>query len=204
MITEGDRMPVRKPLNYGIWVFTIGIILLNLYYYYPVYTGTYPNMDLIFSFTLLGVLFWVDIVLTVILIIAATYGFYYRRRWARWYVIFYLLYVSFWAIFSMFVIKWQVFEHYIYLIFYVVFLVYFNLSFVREYFQDGEKEKPRFFTYNGYILHKKEIETKSGKKRIFYFFSKNITTRGIPCRKPEGYLVLINEKSGVPYLKKEE
>ncbi len=197
-------MPENKKLTLGIWIFTIGVIILSLYYYYPVYSGTYPFIHYLFSFNLISLLFWIDLVLTIFLLFSAIYGFYYRKKWSWWYVNFFLLYSSFWAIYNMFIMNWQVIEHFIYFVFYIVFLMYFNLSFVKEYFTEEKiKKKEPFFTYKGYILHKKEIETKTGKSRVFYFFSKTVKTSGVPCKKPEGYKVHINKRTGLPYLKKQ-
>lgn len=197
-------MPENNKVALGIWTFTFVAIITALYYYYTLYTGTYEYMDSLFSFSLIGLLFWIDILLLFVLVFSATYGFYHRKKWARTFVIFFLLYNSFWAIMSIFVLRWQIFEHYVYFFTNIVFLMYFNLSFVKDYFKNGreKKEKP-FFTYKGYILHKKEIETKSGKPRVFYFFSKTVKTSGVPCKKPNGYEVFINKRTGLPYLKKE-
>ena len=198
-------MPENNKVALGLWTYTFIAIIFALYYYYPVYSGTYKYMDSIFSFTLIGLLFWIDILLIIFLIFSATYGFYYRKKWSRIFVIFFLLYNSFWAIMSIFVMRFQVFEHFIYFTMNIVFLVYFNLSFVFDYFNNTIKKKQKpFFAFKGYILHKKEIKTKFGKIRDFYFFSKTVRTTGVPCKKPEDFIVKINKRTGIPYLKKKE
>jgi len=43
-----------------------------------------------------------------------------------------------------------------------------------------------------------------GKKWPMYFFSKKQPKSGDPCDMPEGYVVKVNEKTGLPFLKKKE
>ena len=65
------------------------------------------------------------------------------------------------------------------------------------------KKKPveEFFKVGGYILYEKEVSTKGGKRKI-YFFSKKKRVDAKPCSMPKGYKVEINPKTGVPFLKK--
>jgi len=190
----------EKNVKIGLYLFLISIVVLVLYYYYPVYSGTYGYYDNLFTLTISGFFFWLDIILLVFVFFSATYGFYHKRMWARNLVIFYLLFVSFWVIVSMFIWQWQVFEHYIYFISYVVFLVFLNLSDVKGYFKT-EIDISDYFTYNEYILHKKIVKTKKGKERIFYFFSKELSDSGKPCKLPKNYMVMENKKTKVPYIK---
>lgn len=210
MIVKGELFISKKQKIFGIWIFTALSIIFALYYYYPLYSSTYEYMYLLTSFTIVGIITYIDIILTILLIFSATYGFYYKKNWSRLIVIIVLLFSSFWAIISMFIWRWQIIEHYFYFIFYIIFLMYFNLSWVKDYFksnykkEDNNSNKSNKFIFNGYTLYKNEVETKKGNKRIFYFFSKDPSNKGIPCKKPEGYIIKLNKLSGVPYLKKEE
>ncbi len=60
------------------------------------------------------------------------------------------------------------------------------------------------FRHGDYSLYKKEIETKSGKKRTVRFFSKAEPDEGEPIELPKGYKVKLNKKTGLPYLKKKK
>ena len=65
----------------------------------------------------------------------------------------------------------------------------------------AEPEGP--FRYNGYTLHTREVElANAGGKRRIYFFSKKKPKSGRPCAKPAGYHVGVNERTGLPFLKK--
>ena len=59
------------------------------------------------------------------------------------------------------------------------------------------------FKFNGYTLHKKDVKlaNKNGNRTI-YFFSKKKPKSGKPCPKPAGYHVGVNERTGLPFLKK--
>jgi len=68
----------------------------------------------------------------------------------------------------------------------------------------GKKEakKEEYYEKNGYHLYKREVKLKSGKSQIIYFFSKRKPRSGKRCALPEGYIVRINKRSGMPYLRK--
>lgn len=59
------------------------------------------------------------------------------------------------------------------------------------------------FVYNGYTLFHKVVQLKNeGGKRTIYFFSKRKPKSGSMCAKPLGYHVGVNERTGLPFLKK--
>lgn len=58
------------------------------------------------------------------------------------------------------------------------------------------------FVYNGYMLYSKDVELKGGGTRPFYFFSKHKPKSGELSGKPAGYHVGVNERTGLPFLKK--
>jgi hypothetical protein len=53
-----------------------------------------------------------------------------------------------------------------------------------------------------YTLHKREVALKGGKMQTIYFFSKRKPSSGSPCDMPDGYEVGVNQRTGLPYLKK--
>ena len=71
-----------------------------------------------------------------------------------------------------------------------------------ETFEDKSSDKN--YTKKGYTLYKKEISTKSGSKRTVHFFSKEEKDEAKPEKLPKGYIVKVNKKTGVPYLKKKK
>lgn len=59
------------------------------------------------------------------------------------------------------------------------------------------------FTFNGYTLYTRDVVLNSGGgKRTIYFFSKRKPKSGKMCAKPLGYHVGVNERTGLPFLKK--
>ena len=66
------------------------------------------------------------------------------------------------------------------------------------------KKEIKGFKHKGYKLYEKKIKTKSGKKRTVRLFSKTKPKGTKPIKLPKGFKVLINKKTGIPYLKKKK
>lgn len=58
------------------------------------------------------------------------------------------------------------------------------------------------FVYNAYTLYSRDVELKGGGKRPIYFFAKAKPKSGHMVAKPAGYHVGVNERTGLPFLKK--
>jgi hypothetical protein len=58
------------------------------------------------------------------------------------------------------------------------------------------------FVYDGYTLYTRDVVLNNGGKRTIYFFSKRKPRSGRMCAKPLGYHVGVNERTGLPFLKK--
>ena len=58
------------------------------------------------------------------------------------------------------------------------------------------------FTFNGYTLYSRSVELKNGGQRQIWFFSKRTPSSGKPAAKPAGFHVGVNERTGLPFLKK--
>jgi len=75
---------------------------------------------------------------------------------------------------------------------------------------DAEEEIPdidstaEFYKHGDYTLYMKEIKTSTGKKRTIHFFSKKKPDLGEAIPLPEGYKVMINKKTKLPYLRKKK
>lgn len=59
------------------------------------------------------------------------------------------------------------------------------------------------FVHDGWTLYKREVTLKGGRKQTIYFFSKRDPKSGTPCEKPDGYIVGVNKRTGLPFLKKQ-
>ena len=60
------------------------------------------------------------------------------------------------------------------------------------------------FRYNNWILYKSEIILENGSKRTFHFFSKYRPNKGESCDLPKGFIAKINERTGLPFLRKDK
>jgi len=60
------------------------------------------------------------------------------------------------------------------------------------------------YKHKKYTLFEKEITVKGGSKRKIRFFSKEKPDDGKPIDIPDGYIVKVNKRTGVPYLKKKK
>ena len=64
------------------------------------------------------------------------------------------------------------------------------------------KEDAFPFTYNGYTLYSRSVALKNGGERTIWFFSKRTPASGAMARKPAGFHVGVNERTGLPFLKR--
>jgi hypothetical protein len=58
------------------------------------------------------------------------------------------------------------------------------------------------FTYNAYTLYGRDVELKNGGTRPIYFFAKSKPVSGQMVAKPANMHVGVNERTGLPFLKK--
>jgi len=79
---------------------------------------------------------------------------------------------------------------------------------IKEEELEIEEELPEWkavdepYKHGEYILYTKEVKLRGGRKQRIYFFSKKQPEDATPCPLPEGYEVKVNEKTGLPLLKK--
>ena len=60
------------------------------------------------------------------------------------------------------------------------------------------------FSFEKWSLYKADIKLRDNERRTLLFFSRWTPKRGTPCNLPEDLTVDINERTGLPYLKKLE
>ncbi|HEC82102.1 MAG TPA: DUF2188 domain-containing protein [Thermoplasmatales archaeon] len=65
-----------------------------------------------------------------------------------------------------------------------------------------EKYYPGVYKYGKYTLYKRKVTLESGKTLTIYFFSDHKPKSGTPTGMPDGYVVGVNPRSGMPYLRK--
>ncbi|HUR61636.1 MAG TPA: hypothetical protein VM286_04660 [Candidatus Thermoplasmatota archaeon] len=65
-----------------------------------------------------------------------------------------------------------------------------------------DQAEPFPFTYEGYTLYSRDVDLKNGGHRTIYFFAKHTPKSGAMAAKPAGYHVGVNERTGLPFLKK--
>jgi hypothetical protein len=58
------------------------------------------------------------------------------------------------------------------------------------------------YNYEEWTLYCKDVRLKYDIMQTIYFFSKRKPKSGTPCDLPDGYLVDVNKRIGLPYLKK--
>jgi hypothetical protein len=58
------------------------------------------------------------------------------------------------------------------------------------------------YKHGDYTLYTRDVKLKGGKIQTIYFFSKREPNSGRVCDLPPGYKVGVNQRTGLPYLKK--
>lgn len=71
-----------------------------------------------------------------------------------------------------------------------------------EFLPEWETVGDEPYTHGEYTLYTKEVVLRGGRKQRIYFFSKKEKQDAQPCPMPEGYKVKVNQKTGLPVLKK--
>jgi signal transduction histidine kinase len=134
------------------------------------------------------------IVVTSLAVALIVYGFIYRSRWTRKFAIFFLAWAILWPIWGIAVWNY-VWEQTILILIYILLIAYLLSPYAKEYFIE-------VFRYGEYTLYKRDVLLKSGKRVVIYFFSKRTPRSGVPSLLPDGFIVEVNPRSGMPYLKK--
>jgi len=93
-------MKYFKDRPIGLWILAVSVILFTIYYHIrPFLWGADISIySPMFEFTPWGFFIWLNIILEIIGIYAVTYGFYYKKNWARLYTIAFTCFSSFWTL----------------------------------------------------------------------------------------------------------
>jgi hypothetical protein len=202
-------MMERKEFPIGILLFIIFIIVLDVVYlfyfiYYLMFVGGYLSKFL--SFSILSIVMWIDVFLTVLSLVIIPYGFLKRKNWARIYAVVFLSWSAFGAIDYIGMTGEKIIRFPLFVI-YVVLVMYLLMSSVKRYFGKISmaivpSEIMKEYKYGNYTLYSKLVRLKNGKTQIIYFFSKRIPKSGNSTTFPFGFEVEVSKRSGLPYLKK--
>ncbi len=134
-------MKYYRKMPVGLWIIAISLILFTIYYYIrPLLWGADVSIyEPMFTLTPWGAVIWINNILEVIGIYAVTFGFYYRKNWARLYTIAFTAFSAFWTLYFLFYERVWPYERYTWLIFYVIVITYLLMSDVRDYFLPVKK-----------------------------------------------------------------
>ncbi len=181
-----------------LYLFFIIFFAIELYYFFIDFfiSGLFIHYGNSFQggLIIMGTLYIHSIIfITLILLL---YGIMNQRTWTRKFMIFFLFWVSIWAIWGILVGNNVIF-HLVLLVIYLILTFYLTTNQVKQYFS-------KMFRYGKYVLYTQMVTLKSGRQLPIYFFSDHISKSGQLTPLPEGYIVKENEKSHMPYLRKND
>jgi len=58
------------------------------------------------------------------------------------------------------------------------------------------------YKQDGYTLYTRKVNLKGGKEQTIYYFAKKTPKSGTQCDLPNGYVVGVNKRTKLPYLKR--
>ena len=58
------------------------------------------------------------------------------------------------------------------------------------------------FVHDGWTLYKRDVTLKGGRSQVIYFFSRRTPRSGTPCAMPKNMVVGVNQRTGLPYLRR--
>jgi hypothetical protein len=188
-------------MPFGITLFLIFLVLLECYYFFFDYltSGLFAfhgyTLDSLSTVSyMLITLFLFFLVIVALYVIVR--GFIFRKDYIRKFTIAFIIWVMLWALWGI-LIGNNVGAHSVLVIIYILMIVFLMTEYVKEYFREA-----LYFTYGPYTLYTRRVELLSGKTLDIYFFSIKTPKSGTPTVIPEGYEVGVNERNGLPYLKK--
>jgi len=199
----------RKDVPIGILLFIVFIIFLDAtYLFYLVYSLIFidGNLTTFFSFSIVSIVMWFNVLLTTLSLIIIPYGFVKRKNWARIYALVVLSWFAFETIGYIVMTGEKIIRFPLFIMF-VLFVMYLLISSVKGYFKTSSiaidpSEIMKEYKYGDYTLYSKLVRLKNAKIQIIYFFSKKKPKSGTPAPFPVGFEVEMSKRSGLPYLKK--
>ncbi len=72
-----------------------------------------------------------------------------------------------------------------------------------EAMPEPEPAATEAYHHGDYALYTREVQLSTGRKQRIFFFAKNEPQSGDPCPLPDGYEVIENEKTGLPFLRRQ-
>jgi hypothetical protein len=202
-------MMERKEFPIGIvlcivFIIVLDVVFLSYFTYYLLFNDGHLTRFL--SFSLVSIVMWLDVFLTILSLLIVPYGFLKRKNWAR---LFALVFLSWSAVQALGYVArtGEKFIGFPLFVLYVLFGMYLLMSSVKNYFKKGSpavvpSDVIKEFAYGDYTLYSKLVRLKNAKLQVIYFFSKRKPKSGTPTSFPVGFEVEMSKRSGLPYLKK--
>ena len=199
----------RKEFPIGIVLFILLIIILDVVFlFYLTYNLMFIDgyLTAFLSFSIISIVRWINVLFAILSLIIIPYGFIKRKNWARIFALVLLSWSAFEAI-GYIVMTGEKIVPFLLYIMYVLLVMYLLMSSVKRYFKKSSitnvpSEINKGYTYGDYTLYSKRVRLKNAKIQIIYFFSKRKPKSGTPTALPVGFEVRVNDRSGLPYLKK--
>jgi len=129
-------MMERKEFPIGILLFIIFIIVLDVaYLFYLAYNLMFVDgyLTTFLSFSIVSIVMWIDVVLTILSLAIIPPGFIKRKNWARIYALVFLSWSAFGAI-AYIVMTGEKIIRFLLFVIYVLFVMYLLMSTVKRYF----------------------------------------------------------------------
>ena len=195
----------RKIPTY-MWMVLFGSLLLCIGFISALFfTGIYT--DFLDGSSFISLFFWVLLVWSIGNSILFPAAVIYQKNMGR---IQYIAYLFFSMLFIIYVILDSSFIEFFYpllngyiIMFFVLFLSDVSSFFSQKHVTEPQKDEPSGYIHGDYTLFYKDIILKGSEKtQRIYFFSKRLPKDGVPCGIPEGYVIGLNKRTSMPYLKK--
>lgn len=138
-----------------IFFFFIGFFTTGLFYHYGFSLGNFSIILFIGLLLIHGIILYSLYLLS--------YGIIQKKKWARKFTMFFLIWASLWTIWSI-LIGNNILINAIILICYIMLLLYLTTPIVAIYFSE-------FYKYGKYILYTRMVKLKSGLILPIFFFS---------------------------------
>lgn len=187
-----------KDMLLGIPVFLVSLLLVEIVFFYSfISQGLFKHygysLGALSSAAQPAILMFLFVV-TALALMLVLHGFLSKRLWARKFTMVFLVWASIWPVWGL-IAGSLALLNIVLLVVYIVMIGYLMTQYVKDYFRLP-------FVFRGYTLFKCFVQLKSGKPTVIHFFSKKKPKSGVLAYMPAGFEVMVNSKSGMPYLRK--
>ena len=185
----------------SLLIFISSLLLIQIFYFFfyffvsgIYYQYGYNISDLTIGIILISVLLLHGLILVSLFLIFL--GYQNKYLCMRKFTMFYLLWGLLWGFWGI-IIGNNFILHILLILFYLIGFYYLTTDSVKKYFI-------KIFKFGKYILYTRYVKLKSGRELPIFFFSSHTPKSGTPTYLPDGYNVMKNPRSNMPYLKKSD